>query len=82
MTHGYVLNENEWVDLKNRFTYAPPQPDQIERYQEIRVCAFELAKLIAEDCPPSRERSLAFTNLEQTVFWANASIARNEGSDG
>jgi hypothetical protein len=80
-TRKYVLNESEWTDWKNRFTYASPQPDQIPRYQEIRVCAFELAKLIAEDCPPSREKSLAITHLEQTVMWANASIARNEGTD-
>jgi hypothetical protein len=78
VTRRYVLNEAEWADLKNRFTYQSPQPDQIPRYQEIRICAFELAKLIAEACPPSREKSPAITHLEETVFWANASIARHE----
>ncbi|WP_459213736.1 Acb2/Tad1 domain-containing protein [Paenibacillus macerans] len=27
--------------------------------------------------PNSREKSLAMTKLEQSVFWANAGIARN-----
>ena len=34
--------------------------------------------LMIASCPDSRELSLALTNLEQAVFWANASIARNE----
>ncbi len=29
-------------------------------------------------CPESREKSLAITNLQQSVMWANASIAINE----
>lgn len=31
-------------------------------------------------CPESREKSLAVTNLEESVMWANASIARNPSS--
>jgi hypothetical protein len=80
-TRKYLLVEAEWADWKNRFTYHAPEPSQITRYQEIRDRAFDLAKLIAEDCPPSREKSLAITHLEETVMWANASIARNEGPD-
>jgi len=37
-----------------------------------------LAAYINENCPDSREKSLAFTKLEEAVMWANASIARNE----
>ena len=49
-----------------------------ERYQALREKAKELAGLMIESCPDSRESSLALTNLEQAAFWANASIARNE----
>jgi hypothetical protein len=31
-----------------------------------------------EHTPESREQSLALTNLEQAVMWANAAIARRE----
>ena len=65
-------------DLKNRFTYHAPITDQAQRYEDIRRIGFALASLMATSCPESRELSLAFTNLEQAIFWANASISRNE----
>ncbi|NTZ20934.1 hypothetical protein EXW96_26465 [Paenibacillus sp. JMULE4] len=64
--------------IENNFKYHAPKDGQPERYQAIREKAKELAYLIDELCPNSREKSLAMTNLEQTVFWANAGIARNE----
>ncbi len=33
------------------------------------------------DCPSSRELSLALTNLEQTLMWAVASIARHPNEE-
>lgn len=65
-------------DIINRFTYHKPFGDQPQRYNDIREGAKELAFRIFDMCPESRERSLALTNLEQAIFWANASIARNE----
>lgn len=64
--------------LDNNFKYHAPQGDQTDRYQAIRDQAKELAELINKTCPESREKSLAMTNIEQGVMWANASIARNE----
>jgi len=64
--------------IKNNFTYHPPKGDQPQRYEEIRGSAMLLADLIDLTCPDSREKSLAFTKLEESVMWANASIARNE----
>ncbi|MEK3784118.1 Acb2/Tad1 domain-containing protein [Paenibacillus sp. FSL R5-0810] len=63
--------------IENNFKYHAPKPGQPEIYQEIREKAKELAYLIDELAPNSREKSLAMTNLEQSVFWANAAIARN-----
>lgn len=65
-------------DLRNRFTYRAPHGDQPSRYEIIRSHAFALALELNDLCPDSREKSLAITHLEQTVMWANASIARNE----
>ncbi|WP_240371688.1 Acb2/Tad1 domain-containing protein [Anoxybacteroides rupiense] len=64
--------------IENNFRYHAPKEGQPEKYQAIREKAKELAYLMDELCPNSREKSLAFTNLEQSVMWANASIARNE----
>ena len=65
-------------DLENRFTYHAPHGDQPDRYAALRSRAHTLANEIDETCPDSREKSLAITKLEEAVFWANASIARNE----
>ena len=63
--------------IENNFMYHAPKEGQVEKYTAIREKAKELAYLIDGQCPNSREKSLAVTNLEQSVMWANASIARN-----
>lgn len=63
--------------IENNFSYHAPQEGQPEKYEEIRKKAKELAYLIDERVPNSREKSVAMTNLETAVFWANAAIARN-----
>ena len=65
-------------DLDNIYTYHKPNNVQAVRYTVIRQAGKELAEAIEELCPDSREKSLAHTNLEQAVMWANAAIARNE----
>jgi hypothetical protein len=64
--------------IENNFSYHKPTGDQQERYTALRSKAKELAYLIEELTPHSREKSLAMTKLEESVMWANASIARNE----
>ena len=63
--------------IEKAFTYHAPKDGQPEKYQTVRSKAKELAYLINETCPASRERSLAMTKLEEAVMWANAAIARN-----
>ena len=74
----YELKTEERERFGNDFTYHAPKPDQIGRYGEIRDRAGLLSVFLFETCPRSRELSLAITKLEEAVFWANASIARNE----
>lgn len=65
-------------DIRNRFTYHKPTGNQPMKYETIRSMAANLATLIIEATPDSREQALAITKLEETVFWANAAIARHE----
>lgn len=65
------------LDLDNIYKYHAPKDGQPEKYVAIREKAKELAELMSELCPESRELSVALTNLETATFWANASIARN-----
>jgi hypothetical protein len=72
----YIPTEAEVAQLDHNFTYHAPVDGQRPRYEAIREEAKQLGALLLLACPPSRERSVALTNLEQVVFWANASIAR------
>lgn len=64
--------------ISNTFMYHPPWGTQTERYEMLRTEAKSLAGVIQGACPESREKSLALTSLQQTIMWANASIAINE----
>ena len=66
------------LDLDNIFTYHKPIKDQPARYEALRKMAKDFAKAVEDFCPESREKSLAITNIQQAVMWANASIAINE----
>lgn len=72
------IPDNNIETIENNFKYHAPKGDQVNRYGEIRVFAKQFALLINDMCPNSREKSLAITNLESSVMWANAAIARNE----
>lgn len=63
--------------IENNFSYHSPKEGQPQKYTDIRDKAKELAYLIDNECPNSREKSLAITKLEETVMWANAAIARS-----
>ena len=64
-------------DLENRFTFHAPKDGQPQTYEGLRSIALNYARTIDEQCPDSREKSLALTHLEECVMWANAAIARN-----
>jgi hypothetical protein len=79
---GGGMNQEPFTSVDERinrnYTYHAPKGNQVERYQAIRDSARSLAELIIGASPASREQSLALTNVEQAVMWANAAIARNE----
>jgi hypothetical protein len=74
----YTNNQIDFERIKNNFVYHAPVGDQVQRYEWIREGAKVYAEFLIAVCPLSRELSLALTNLEQAVMWANAAIARNE----
>ena len=75
----YELSVDQEKRLDTDFVYHPSSADQVRRYELIREQARAYAELLMTLCPPSRELSLALTELENTVMWANAAIARHEG---
>ena len=73
-----VTGKEVMEDLENRFTYHKHREGQPEIYSALRDLAKIYAKAIVAYTPKSREQSLALTKLEESVFWANASIARSK----
>ncbi len=64
--------------LEYNFVHRSPTKEQIKNYDTIRESFKEIATLISEICPESREKTESLVNLEQAMFWANASIAREK----
>lgn len=73
-----LLSPAKARELENRFSYHPPDPDQSRRYEDLRDQFHDLAKLICALTPESKEQTRALEYLESAMFYANASIARNE----
>lgn len=58
--------------------YSKATPEQIKRHRAV-VDSFDIAMSAIEDLiPNSREKSLAITNLEQSLMWAGKAIYNNE----
>lgn len=74
----YPVTPEDEARLDRDYQYHAPKPDQIPRYTELRAHAKWFARQVLQNCPPSRERSLALTDIEAAVMHANAAIARNE----
>lgn len=70
---------NDIEQLRHNLTNHPPVDSGVVHDIEfVRTKTKDFGEVILANCPPGRERSLAITNLEQTVMWAVASIARNQ----
>lgn len=66
-----------FADIENRFSFHPANNDVTKaKHEQVRELHKSVAHQLDELLPLSREKSLAITNLEQAMFWANAAIAR------
>lgn len=64
--------------IETAFKSIPLDKDQLARCASLRKLSENLASVIHEACPKSREKSLAQTKLEECLMWAIKSIAVNE----
>lgn len=70
--------------LDKSLTNIAPGPEQIDRVSRIRAAAKAYGEAIEQNEPSTRERSLAITNLEQSLMWAIKAVvletpAKKEG---
>lgn len=64
--------------IDNRFDYHPPGTSRkVTTHEQVRKDCKALAISLDQLLPEGREKALAMTNLEQAMFWSNASVARH-----
>lgn len=69
---------DEGIMIDHRFSFHPADTeDKQAAHEAIRKACRDLAHTLQEMLPSGREKSLAITNLEQVMFWANAAVARD-----
>jgi hypothetical protein len=64
--------------IADDFKFHPADENTGPMHQSVRDLCLSLAGSLTHIVPVGRELSLALTNLEQVMFWANAGIARAE----
>lgn len=65
------------TELRHRFTYHPPTQDKVMVHSRLRERAYEFAKFINDTVPEGPDKTLALRKIEESVFWANAAVARH-----
>jgi hypothetical protein len=65
--------------IDNNFTCHTPNLRTIPLFETICKEGKEFVERIDKLCPESREKTIAIRKIEESVMWANASIARNKG---
>lgn len=65
------------MDSKHPFEYQAPTPEHVQQITAVREVLKTAHDTILAIMPPSRERSLAITKLEEASMWANKGIVFN-----
>lgn len=65
-------------DIENRFSFHPATLSTAHVHDKVRARCKSLAESLNEILPEGREKALAITHLEETMFWGNAAVARKK----
>lgn len=71
---GFEIGPDE---IANRFGFHPATDETRDKHVHVREAFIDLANDLTLLLPESREKSLAFTALQEAAMWSNASIACN-----
>ena len=65
------------IEHARRFAVHDVGDEQFAQMRLVREAVGMAAAAVDENCPDGREKSLAWTALEEAMFWANSAIARD-----
>lgn len=65
------------VEIERRFGYHKANEVTAPLHQELRAQFIDFADVLDNLLPDSREKSLAFTSLQETLLWCQAAVACN-----
>lgn len=66
------------ADIEHRFAFhAASREEKRDDHASVRQHCRRLADELNARLPDGREKSIAMTKLEETMFWSHAAIARN-----
>ena len=65
-------------EINKTYNYHKPSTAGLDKITKLRAKFSELHNLIEEIAPHSRERSVAFTELETTAMWAIKAVVVND----
>lgn len=72
------FNQTEEAGIAKPYAYHKPSDSGLDKITQLRKCFSEADRLLKELCPPSRELSVAITNLETTAMWAIKAVVIND----
>lgn len=68
-------------EIKNRFGYHRATADSAPKHNHVRQLMESTANELDLMLPDGRDKSLAFTALQETMHWANSAIAMQNDVD-
>ena len=66
------------MPIDKPFAYHKPSDDGMIRITAIREAFSVVKKTIEDNCPPSRQLSVALTELETSAMWAIKAVVFND----
>lgn len=66
------------MGIDKPFAYHRPSPDGMQRINDVRRAYSDLKAVLEAACPPSRQLSVALTELETSAMWAIKAVVFND----
>lgn len=76
---GHRPSERVLLQIRKAFEHQPMSEEQRANTEALRIGFRNLAMLVAQLAPESREQALALTKLEEALMHAVSAVARHGG---